>query len=1047
MRRRLILWLIPCLLGALFATCYLRGKTSAVPEPLRVICEDKPTTIRTCGAHSTRPAADPEKAADHATRAPKGPVLLLTSDGSSSDRWTSSALAAKRVGWVYPGPALLAPAVSGLTKGDRLALELFDDTIVEAEITSVTQHAAGTVGLRATFVDGSGGSVYMASSGGELRMYVDAIGSSDYLVKYDAEAEAYRVIEVDQENSECLECATCKAPTASAAANILPDNPVADDPVALADVPVDSTVIDVMVVYTPAALAYEGSVSSMNANIALAIERANAVHANSETYVQLSLVHSAEIPYVESGDPGSDLDRLTYVGDGYMDAVHNWRNSYDADLVCLLESNPGTAGMGWVLNDVAGDPAYGFSLAQVQVSDWSTTVAHELAHNMGCGHSKGQASNPGPGLYSYAAGWQWADTASYWDGFSTVMTYQDFDGDGYGDYEEIPYFSTPSITYTGNSQNPVGHAVDGDNVRCIRNTRYALRDYRVRQTPITTFPYTNSFEQGFCDWAYYNGDTSWVRDDGTHPVLVANVPNIATTSPGDGDWFLVIDPYGYVQGAASLEARFDLSTLLDASFGFSYCNYSWFGFQGMVMLQVSTNAGVSWLSLWSNTGESDNAWRSETVDLDAYAGLSDGRIRFEVALGSMWYRNLACLDAFSLTGSPDADGDGLPDPWTAPPLAPENLSPSGGVFLQDAPPLLSWEDPQGHSSSSRVYVVGDGGAVVDEWVTGLVYQVQSELASGDYQWAVRGQNAYGLGDWSAAATFTIEPELPDPVTPVAAPSGTLALGVRYPEFEWNAVAEATWYHIVATRVGQGSYMEKWVQAPATNWQSSVEFVGGDYNWWIQGWSPAGFGPWSDAVAFTIPSMQPSAPSLVSPTGGVAVAAGDVAYQWEHDTRATWYQHWYRREGGDATSSWYEAASLVVGGRATLNISGNRWGVYDWYVRGWGPDGMGDWSSGGEFVSGKTTPVSGDASQLTWDDIQTASAGWYQVHIDDVTGGGRIEEHNWWFARDATTYVGGGYQSIALSPFLAAGDYEWSIRAWSSVHGMGPWSETHGLVVP
>jgi len=311
---------------------------------------------------------------------------------------------------------------------------------------------------------------------------------------------------------------------------------------------------------------------------------------------------------------------------------------------------------------------------------------------------------------------------------------------------------------------------------------------------------------------------------------------------------------------------------------------------------------------------------------------------------------------------------------------------------------------------------------------------------------VRGQNQYGLSAWSSEATFTVDPPLPEPVTSVAAPSGTLAMGVRYPNFQWNTEAGATWYHIVATQVGQGIYMEKWVQAPATNWPSTVEFVGGNYNWWIQGWNIAGYGPWSGPVGFTIPTMQPSAPSLISPTGGVDVAAGSVAYQWGHDTRATWYQHWYRADGNNPSSSWYQAGSVVVGGTATLNVAGHGWGDYDWYVRGWGPDGMGDWSSGGLFASGKPVPVSGGAAQLVWDDIQTASAGWYQVHIDDVTGGGRVEERNWWFARGDSVYLGGGQQSVTPNPSLPAGDYEWSLRAWSSVHGMGPWSGTQTFSV-
>jgi hypothetical protein len=61
-------------------------------------------------------------------------------------------------------------------------------------------------------------------------------------------------------------------------------------------------------------------------------------------------------------------------------------------------------------------------------------------------------------------------------------------------------------------------------------------------------------------------------------------------------------------------------------------------------------------------------------------------------------------------------------------------------------------------------------------------------------------------------------------------------------------------------------------------------------------------------------------------------------------------------------------------------------------------------------------------------------------INDVTGGGSAKERAWWFARDTTTDVGSGNRSVGLTPALTIGEYEWSIRAWSSVNGMGPWSE-------
>jgi hypothetical protein len=277
------------------------------------------------------------------------------------------------------------------------------------------------------------------------------------------------------------------------------------------DTPAD-LVIDVMVVYTPAALAYEGSVMAMNNNIALALQKANEAHGNSDTRVALNLVYSAEVPYTEAetldpvyGWPGDDLDNLTFTGgvNSAMDEVLIWRDEYKADLVCLFEKTDIVGGLAWLLNTTGGSPDQGFCLARVQQSDWTYTVVHEWGHNMGCSHSKGQSSGPwDPGdLFSYSAGWQWSDSESTASiGYCSVMTYEDFDdvGPPYSDeYERVPHFSNPDISYTGNSVNATGDVVDGDNARAIRNTRQAVSEYRIRDENFMLYPFASETNTWF----------------------------------------------------------------------------------------------------------------------------------------------------------------------------------------------------------------------------------------------------------------------------------------------------------------------------------------------------------------------------------------------------------------------------------------------------------------------------------------------------------------------------------------------------------------------
>jgi hypothetical protein len=107
--------------------------------------------------------------------------------------------------------------------------------------------------------------------------------------------------------------------------------------------PDNGSVIDVMVVYTPAARIAAGETAAMNALIQLGVDETNQSYANSLVTQRIRLVYKAEVAYTESGDFGTDLNRLTNVSDGYMDEVHSLRDTYGADLVSLWIEGTDTA--------------------------------------------------------------------------------------------------------------------------------------------------------------------------------------------------------------------------------------------------------------------------------------------------------------------------------------------------------------------------------------------------------------------------------------------------------------------------------------------------------------------------------------------------------------------------------------------------------------------------------------------------------------------------------------------------------------------------------
>ena len=458
------------------------------------------------------PAALPsEKIADR-------PVELIQGGEPQEVLWNSRTPAARRARQISLNPAWMQSDAM-LHVGDRIALKLFDDAVFTAEVMRVTAYPNGAVGLTAKLQDGARGTVYLSYSDGMLSASLEVIGGADFAIVW-RDGKQY-ALEVDRAASDLLKDAPAMVPPSARTAASAPAVFDPGEPVALADTLGDqatnAVVVNVMIVYSQAAQSWAAGNGGINSVIASAMERANEAHGNSDTRVVLNLVHSEQVTYTESGSVSTDLTRLRQTSDGFMDGVHALRDQYGADLICLLLDIDDTGGLGYTLTTETGDREYGFCLARVQQTSWSYTVVHEWGHNMGCSHSKTQVDSPWEpeDLYSYSAGWQWDDTLaqSTWPytqrGYCTIMTYEDFDAVSGQDYERVPYFSNPSINYIGASTNATGNAADGDNARTIRNTRYAIADYRIDPLPVTQFPYSNSFEYGFIDWAYDGGTSLW----------------------------------------------------------------------------------------------------------------------------------------------------------------------------------------------------------------------------------------------------------------------------------------------------------------------------------------------------------------------------------------------------------------------------------------------------------------------------------------------------------------------------------------------------------
>ncbi|MBN2198362.1 MAG: hypothetical protein JW747_00770 [Candidatus Aminicenantes bacterium] len=229
--------------------------------------------------------------------------------------------------------------------------------------------------------------------------------------------------------------------------------------------------VDLMIVYTPAAADFASRIGGIALVVSQAVQSSQLAFDNSGAGIRLRLVFSNEIDYVESDSSYTDLDRLTRPDDGFMDEVHSWRNLHGADMVDLLAEVEDVGGLAWQLNFTSGRPHQAFSLVRVQQAASGYTLVHELGHNLGCHHRKDQAVQPGPGIFSYSAGWRWAGDNG--NRYCSVMSYTD-DWNGYG-VTRVGHFSSPLVTHQG---APTGDAADGDNARTLRETKGIVSSYR-----------------------------------------------------------------------------------------------------------------------------------------------------------------------------------------------------------------------------------------------------------------------------------------------------------------------------------------------------------------------------------------------------------------------------------------------------------------------------------------------------------------------------------------------------------------------------------------
>ncbi len=217
----------------------------------------------------------------------------------------------------------------------------------------------------------------------------------------------------------------------------------------------DDPVIDLMVVYTPAAAAEQTSEGvDIKDWIEEAVFSTNQAMRNSLVNLHVDLVHSAQISYAES-TTSTDLKNLTDGING-LKKVHEWRDTYHADAVILLTKN-NQGGLAHSLMNLTGD--YANDRFAIVKSGSASTFIHEFGHLLGAQHDDKSSGSLPKAIYSYSYGY----TGSEYGATTLVGGFIK----GTNTYGKINFFSNPALKFRN---MPLGDISTGNNARTFNQT-------------------------------------------------------------------------------------------------------------------------------------------------------------------------------------------------------------------------------------------------------------------------------------------------------------------------------------------------------------------------------------------------------------------------------------------------------------------------------------------------------------------------------------------------------------------------------------------------
>jgi hypothetical protein len=350
-------------------------------------------------------------------------------------------------------------------------LNLFEDVSYIADIQSIEAMGGGSFGLVGQVHSAENNELVMVVRGDILQAYLHD-GINTYEIRYDG--WRHMVVEVNSSAYPAsLPPVAIEAPPPGylEMSKVLP-------------VPGSGSQIDVLAVYTPAARVALGGVAAIETRIQESILSTNQGYMVSGVNQRVNLVGMEQVNYNEEvlGATNAEewyvaLDRLTfgYSSDfdpptaNYLSDARAFRDNFGADLVFMITDLPYVyCGLGWIAGYDWSDE-YGYSVVHGNCTGaTSYTVQHEMGHNMGSCHDRGNSTTTC--MYKFSYGYQQPNQ------FYTVMAYSN----GCGYCTRINRWSNPNLTYNGYKTGvAIGQPNAAHNAYSLNLTASNVANYRL----------------------------------------------------------------------------------------------------------------------------------------------------------------------------------------------------------------------------------------------------------------------------------------------------------------------------------------------------------------------------------------------------------------------------------------------------------------------------------------------------------------------------------------------------------------------------------------